>query len=143
MAKVSINDQYIVNGKLTVRRFLNESEIRKIDRHSIDFTLTGLNLNSKYEYQVRVVYVDGTSKVTKFSFETKSSLEIVNNELKVNKFMDDVSKYNVYFNDVFAKALFFDETYKIPELKKGNYLIKVEQLVAGNPVCYDYIFIVV
>ena len=122
---------------------IDGSEIRKLDRHSIDFTLTELNLNSKYDYQIRVVYNDGTSKVNKFSFETKSSLEIVDNELKVNKFIDNVSKYNVYLNDVFAQTLFFDETYKIPQLKKGNYLIKVEQLVAGNPVCYDYIFIVV
>ena len=140
-AKVDLKADTLNNVSHLVLENVDGTEIRKLDRHSIDFTLSDLNLNSKYDYQMRVVYRDGTSKVTKFSFET--SLEIVNNELIVNKFMDNVSKYNVYFNDVLTKTLYFDETYKIPELKKGNYLVKVEQLVAGNPVCYDYIFMVV
>ena len=50
--------------------------------------------------------------------------------------MDDVPKYNVYFNDVLAKTLYFDETYKIPELKKGNYLINNWQ---GSSKCDFYL----
>ena len=135
--KITINSE-IIN---LILENVDDTDIKVLPRNDMDFTLTDLRLNSTYEYQIRVVYKDGTSKVHYFSINPKTSLEINNsNQLIVNNVMDDADKYNVYINKVFYKTLFLDEYCQLPNLSKGNYLIEVEQTHNDNVLTKDYIF---
>lgn len=140
-AKVDLVANSLNNVDHLILENVDDTDIKVLPRNDMDFTLTDLRLNSTYEYQIRVVYKDGTSKVKQFSIHPKTSLEINNlNQLIVNNVMDDADKYNVYINKVFYKTLFLDEYCQLPNLSKGNYLIEIEQTHNNNVLTKDYIF---
>ena len=120
---------------------VDDSDIQVLRKDNMDFILKDLRLNSTYEYQIRVVYKNSTSKVYKFSINPRTSLEIDDSkQLRVNNIIEEADKYNVYINKVFYKTLFLDELCQLPDLSNGNYLIEVEQTYNNNVLTKDYIF---
>ena len=140
-AKVDLKANSLNNVDYLIFENVDDSDIRVLRKDNMDFTLKDLRLNSTYEYQIRVVYKDSTSKVYKFSINPRTSLEINDSkQLRVNNIMDEADKYNVYINKVFYKTLFLDESCQLPDLSSGNYLIEVEQTYNNNVLTKDYIF---
>ena len=117
------------------------TDIDVIGNHEMSYIFNDLYLNSNYQYQIRTVYKDQTNKIQRFEFTTDSYLSIKDNKLVVEKFIDDVAKYNVYINNDYKATLFVDEQYSLGNLSAGNYLITIEQLYGNEVLTKDYIFI--
>lgn len=134
-----------VNSLSNVDYFILEnidgSDIEVIDKHEMSYEFKDLYLNSKYEYQIRTVYKDETNQVNRFEFITESYLSVQDNKLVVDKFMNNVAKYNIYINNDYKDTLFIDEIYSLGDLKAGNYLITIEQLYGNEVLTKDYIFL--
>lgn len=140
-AVMELNTNSLNNVDYFILENVDGSDIEVINKQDMNYVFKDLYINSLYEYQIRTVYKDNTNQINKFNFITESNLDINNNTLIVNKFMDNVAKYNVYINNDYIATLYNDELFKLGDLSSGNYLITIEQLYGNEVLTKDYIFI--
>lgn len=118
----------------------DETIIAKTDREHSYFELNDLRSNSSYPYQIRVTYNDNVSLVTRFDVETNSFVNIDNNNLSLNKIINDANKYKVYANSTLIGVYSLDEYCSLNNLFSGNYCITVEQLNDDKILAYDKVY---
>ena len=140
-AVLDLNANSLNNVDHFVLEEVDGTDIDVIERQDMNYVFEDLYLNSTYEYQVRTVYKNGTHNVQRFDFITDSYLKIENNVLVIEKFMENVAKYNVYINNDYKATLYSDEQYSLGNLGAGNYLITIEQLYGNEVLTKDYIFV--
>lgn len=123
------------NGvKKVVLEKQDETVIEQKDPYKTSFVIENLTPSHIYNYQIRMIYEDGSSKVERFNFTSGSCISIEEGKLSLSSKETSAVNYNLVINGDLVGKFNIDHAYDISSLGKGRYLIEVEQLDESDEI---------